>query len=96
MDIYRWNQVEETFESIGDSMRNDEAKRLLSAIQQNMGDSPLDQQQSDRLQGLLKAELCTIHLDDTDLFRPREEWAQVISERQQNVLVGIAAYLTPA
>jgi len=77
-------------------MRNDEAKRLFSAIQQNMGDSPLDQQQSDRLQGLFKTELCTIPLDDSDLFRPPGEWALVISERQQSVLNGIAAYLTPA
>jgi hypothetical protein len=84
------------FESIGDGMRNDEAKRLLNAIQQNMGDNPLNQQQSDRLQSLLKAEFATLPFDDTDLFRPPEEWAQVISERQQNVLNGIAAYLNPA
>jgi hypothetical protein len=84
------------FESIGDGMRNTEAKRLLSAVQQNMGGNELNREQSDRLQGLLKAEFCTLSFDDTDLFRPPAEWAQVISERQQNVLNGIAAYLTPA
>jgi hypothetical protein len=84
------------FESIGDGRRNDEVKRLLNAVQQNMGDNPLNQQQSDRLQSLLKTEFATLPFDDTDLLRPPEEWAQVISERQQNVLNGIAAYLTPA
>lgn len=72
------------------------AKRLLSAIQQNMGDNELNQEQSDRLQSLLKTEFCTLSFDDTDLFCPPEEWTQVISERQQNVLKGIAANLTPA
>jgi hypothetical protein len=83
-------------EGIGDGMRNDEAKRLLKSIQQNMGSNSLNQEQSDRLQSLLKAELCTLPLDDTDLFRTPEEWAQIIADRQQNVLTGADAFLTPA
>jgi hypothetical protein len=83
------------FESIADGMRNTEAKRLLDLVQQNMGGNALNQEQSERLKGLLKSEFCTLALDDTDLFRPPEEWAQIIGERQQNVLNGIAAWLTP-
>ena len=55
-------------------MRNDEAKRLLNGIQQNMGANNLTQEQSNRLQSLLKSELCTLPLDDIDLFRPPEWW----------------------
>jgi hypothetical protein len=83
-------------ESIGDGMRNTEARRLLSLIQQNMGGDTLNQEQSDQLQSLMKAELCTIPLDDTDLFRSPEDWTQIVSERQQNVLRGAAEFLTPA
>jgi hypothetical protein len=83
-------------EGIGDGMRNDEAKRLLHIIQQNMGSNNLNQEQSDRLQSLLKAELCTLPLDDTDLFRTPEEWTQIVADRQQNVLTGADAFLTPA
>ena len=83
------------FESIADGMRNDEAKRQLKAIQQNMGDNALNQQQSDKLQSLIKTEILTMPLDNTDLFRSPEEWAQLISERQQNVLNGMAPLLTP-
>jgi hypothetical protein len=83
-------------ESIADGMRNDEARRLLKLIQQNMGGDTLNPAQGDRLQSLMKAELCTIPLDDTDLFRSPDDWAQVVSERQQNVLRGAAGFLTPA
>ena len=59
-------------ESIADGMRNGEAKRLVGAIQQNMGGEPLSQEQSDKLQGLVKAEVSAPSLDNTDLFRPLE------------------------
>ncbi|HZL43084.1 MAG TPA: hypothetical protein VFD66_07365 [Verrucomicrobiae bacterium] len=81
-------------ESIAEGMRNDEAKRLLNIIQQNMGGNTLSQDQSSRLQGLLKTEIVGIPLDDTDLFRPPDEWAQIVAERQQNVLSGAAAFLS--
>jgi len=85
------------FQSIGDGMRNDEAKRLVGAIQQNMGGEPLTQEQTGKLQGLIKAEMFTgMSLDDTDLFRPLQEWTQIVSDRQQNVVRGAAEFLTPA
>jgi hypothetical protein len=84
------------FESIADGMRNTEAKRLLDLVQENMGGDALNPEQSERLKGLLKSEFCTLALDDTDLFRPPEEWTQILVERQQNVLSGIAGYLSPA
>ena len=87
----------ETFyESIGDGMRNDEAKRLVGAIQQNMGGEPLSQEQSDKLQGLLKAEIGAESLDNTDLFRPPAEWTQIVSGHQQDVVRGAAEFLSPA
>ena len=85
------------FDSVADGMRNDEAKRLVGAIQQNMGGEPLSQEQSDKLQGLIKAEIVrALSLDNTDLFRPLEEWTQIVSDRQQNVVRGAAEFLTPA
>jgi hypothetical protein len=81
-------------QSIADGMRNDEAKRLLGIIQLNMTD--LDPQQSDRLRMLLKDQIVTIPLDDTDLFRPTDEWAGVVQERQAKVLEAAAGFLTPA
>ena len=84
-------------ESVADGMRNDEAKRLVGAIQQNMGGEPLSEEQSGKLQGLIKAEMLTApSLDDTDLFRPLDEWTQIVSDRQQNVVRGAAEFLTPA
>ena len=85
------------FESVGDGMRNDAARQLVGAIQQNMGGEPLTQDQSGKLQGLIKAEISTgMSLDDTDLFRPLEEWTQIVSDHQQNVVRGAAEFLTPA
>src|SRR6185369_9011021 len=55
---------------IAEGMRNDEAKRLLGLVQENMGANRLDLDQSDRLQELLKSELVTINMDDIELFRP--------------------------
>jgi hypothetical protein len=83
-------------DSIADGMRNDEAKRLLSGIQPAMGDNPLTQDQLDRLQGLIKTQLVTLPCDDIDLFRPPEEWSQLIGERHQNVLRAATDFLTPA
>lgn len=83
-------------DSIAEGMCTDEAKRLVNGLRQGMGSNTLDQEQSDRLQSLIKVELVTLPLDDTDLFRPPEEWAQIVSERQQNVLRAAAAFLTPA
>ena len=84
------------FESIGDGMRNDAAKRLVGAIQQNMGGEPLSQEQSDRLQGLIKTAVSAASLDNTDLFRPPAEWTQIVSDHQQNMVRGAAEFLTPA
>ena len=84
------------FESIGDGMRNDAAKSLVGAIQQNMGGAPLTQEQSDKLRGLIKAEIAADSLDNTDLFRPPAEWTQIVSDHQQNVVQGAAEFLTPA
>jgi hypothetical protein len=89
-------QGEAFFESIADGMRNDAAKNLVGAIQQNMGGAPLSQEQSDKLQGLLKAEISAESLDNTDLFRPPAEWSQIVSDRQQAVVRGAAEFLTPA
>ena len=85
------------FNGIADGMRNDEANRLLKVIQRNMGGNELRPEQAERLQGLIKSEIVVgIHMDDVELFRPREEWARLCAERHQNVLRGAAAFLTPA
>jgi hypothetical protein len=81
------------FDSIAENMRNDEAKRLANGIQQAMGGG-LNEQQREKLQGLLKTEIVMIPLDDTDLFRSPDEWAQIVSEHQQNVLRGAGDFLS--
>ena len=84
-------------DSVADGMRNDQAKRLVGAIQQNMGGEPLTQEQTDKLQGLIKAEMVMgMSLDDTDLFRPLDEWTQIVNDHQQNVVRGAAEFLTSA
>jgi hypothetical protein len=80
-------------DSIADGMRNDEAKRMANGIQAAMGDG-LNEQQREKLQGLLKTEIVMIPLDDTDLFRSPNEWAQIMSEHQQNVLRGAGDFLS--
>jgi len=82
-------------DSVADGMRNDEAKRMVGAIQQNMGNEPLSQEQSDKLRGLLKTEVSANSMDNTDLFRPLDEWTQVVSDREQHVVQGAAEFLTP-
>ncbi len=84
-------------DSIADGMRNGAAKQLLGAIQQNMGGAPLTDEQSGKLQGLIKSEIVTaMPMDDTDLFRPLDEWTQIVDGHQQNVVRGAAEFLTPA
>ena len=81
---------------IAEGMRNDEAKRLLGMIQDNMAGNQLNQDQRDRLQALLKSEILTINMDDVELFRPAEEWTQDIVERQQRILSEAIGFLNPA
>ena len=82
-------------DSIAEGMRTDEARRLVNGIRQGMGSNTLDQEQSDRLQTLIKTELVTLPLDDIDLFRAPEEWTQLVHERERNVLRAAADFLTP-
>ena len=35
-------------------------------------------------------------MDDTDLFRPVDEWTQMVTDRQQHVLQAASEFLTPA
>ena len=86
----------EFLNGIAEGMRNDEAKRLLRLVQQNMGDNPLTQEQSDRLQPLIKSEIVSINMDDVELFRLPDEWAQQYMQRQENVLQAASGFLTPA
>ncbi len=83
-------------QSIADGMRNDTAKRLTGTVQANMGSNPFTQQQRDRLQSAIKAEVAANSMDDTDLFRPVNEWTQMVTDRQQHVLQAASEFLTPA
>jgi hypothetical protein len=83
-------------DSIADGMRNDEAKNTVKVIQENMGVNPLNQEQSDRLQGIIKAQLADLSMDDTDLFRTPDDWEQFVGGHQQNILKQASAFLTPA
>ena len=56
----------------------------------------MNSEQSDKLQALIKAELVDVHMDDTDLFRPPDEWGRVFGEHQDKVLTNAAKFLTPA
>jgi len=82
-------------DSIADGMRNDEAKRLVNGIRQSMGSDILNQEQLDRLQGLIKTQLVTLPFDDIDLFQTPDEWSQLINARHQNILHAAADFLTP-
>jgi RNA polymerase sigma factor (sigma-70 family) len=84
-----------TLQSIADGMRNNVAKGLIGAVQANMGNNPLTQEQSDRLQSAIKAEVAANTMDDTDLFRPVDEWTQMVTESQQHVLRAASQFLTP-
>jgi hypothetical protein len=85
-----------TLQGIADGMRNGAAKNLIGAIQANMGDNPLSQGQSDQLQGLIKAEIAANTMDDTDLFRPADEFTQMVTDHEQHVLQTASGFLTPA
>ena len=37
-----------------------------------------------------------LSLDNVDLFRPLDEWTQIVSDRQQNVVQGAAGFLSPS
>jgi hypothetical protein len=81
---------------IADGMRNTEAQRLLGIIQDNMGENRLTQDQVDRIQPLIKSDIVSIKMDDVELFRPLDEWAQYCVGCQQKVLNAAADYLTAA
>jgi len=83
-------------QSIADGMRNDAAKSLTGTVQANMGDSPLTQEQSVRLQSAIKTELAANTMDDTDMFRPANEWTQMVTDQEQQVLQAASQFLTPA
>lgn len=82
-------------QSIADGMRNDSAKNLTGAVQANMGNNPLTQEQSEQLQSVFKAQVAANTMDDTDLFRPLDEWTQMVTDQQQHVLQAAAEFLTP-
>jgi hypothetical protein len=47
------------------------------------------------LQALLKTEIVTINMGDTELFRPPAEWTQDILGRQERILNAATTFLTP-
>ena len=61
-----------------------------------MGNNPLTQEQSDRLQSAIKIEVAANSMDDTDLFRPVDEWTQMVTDHEQHVLQSASEFLTPA
>lgn len=83
-------------QSVADGMRNDAAKNLTGAVQANLGNNPLTQEQSDRLQSVIKAQVTANTMDDTDLFRPVAEWTQMVTDQEQHVLQVASEFLTPA
>jgi RNA polymerase sigma factor (sigma-70 family) len=83
-------------QSIADGMRNTAAKNLTDTIQANLGDNPLTQDQSTQLQSAIKTEVAADSMDDTDLFRPVDEWTQMITDHEQNVLQTASNFLSPA
>jgi RNA polymerase sigma factor (sigma-70 family) len=86
----------DTLQSIADGMRNNVAKGLTDTVKANMGDNALTQQQSDQLQSAIKAEVAATTMDDTDLFRPVDEWTQMVTAHEQNVLQAASGFLSPA
>lgn len=85
-----------TLQSIADGMREGVAKRLIETIQANTRNNPLTQEQTDRLHSVIKAEVTANTMDDVDMFRPVDEWTQMITDRQQYVLQAASEFLTPA
>lgn len=85
-----------TLQSIADGMREGVAKRLIGTVQAGMVNTPLTQDQSDRLQNAIKTEVAANTMDDTDLFRPLDEWTQMVTDHQEHVLRAAAEFLTSA
>ena len=85
-----------TLQSIADGMREGVAKRFIETIQANTRNYPLTQEQTDRLHSAIKAEVAANTMDDTDLFRPVDEWTQMVTDRQQHVVQAASEFLTPA
>lgn len=82
-------------DSIADDMRNKEAQRQLNALREAMSSTPLDEEQSNRLQELIKTQLVTLPGEEIDLFRPPGEWTRIITERHENILRDAADFLSP-
>jgi hypothetical protein len=85
-----------TLQSIADGMRNNVANNLIGAVEANMANNPLTPEQSNRLRSAIKAEVAANTLDDTDLFRPVDEWSKMVTDRQQHVVQAASEFLTPA
>jgi hypothetical protein len=83
-------------DGIADGMRNDTAKLMLGLLQQNLGDYRLSPEQGTQLQALLKSEIVPVKMDDVELFRSPEAWAQYYLGVQQKVAEAAAGFLTPA
>jgi hypothetical protein len=80
-------------DEIASEMRS---KKILENVQQVMGDSRLNEEQSEQLKTLLAVYFRGPPLDDIDVFRPPEEWDSGIRERQNEFQDKAAAFLTPA
>jgi RNA polymerase sigma factor (sigma-70 family) len=85
-----------TLQSIADDMREGVAKHLIETIQANTSNNPLTQEQTDRLHSAIKAEVAANTIDDTDLFRPVDEWTQMVTDQQEHVVQAASEFLTPA
>jgi len=84
----------DVLQSIADGMRTGAAKGLVGTVQANMGNNALTPEQSDRLQTAIKAEMAANPMDDTDLFRPVDEWTKMVTESEQHVLQAASGFLT--
>jgi hypothetical protein len=71
-------------------------KKILENVQQVMGDSRLNEEQSEQLKSLLAVYFRAPPLDDIDVFRPPEEWDSGIRQRQNEFQDKAAAFLTSA
>jgi hypothetical protein len=85
----------EFLNGIADGMRNEEAKRVLKLIQQNMGPNTLTGDQSDKLQALIKREIVSLNVGNEDLFRPPDELVRQYWQRLEDVLQAASGFLTP-
>ena len=83
-------------QSVADGMRNGTAQRLTGIVQASLGNNPLTQEQSDSLQSAIKTEVTANSMDDIDLFRPVEEWTQMVTDHEQHVMQTASGFLTTA